>query len=96
MYIYIYVHVDIYAYGHKNIRKYISLGSGDVSAQIKLNVTDALIGLPQIDHSTVPLKETFQTGIYVCMYLKYHLYIHIYTCIYICIYIYTSHIYIYI
>jgi hypothetical protein len=53
---------------------YINAGSGDVSAQIKLNVTDALVGLPQIDQSTVPLKDTFQSG-------KYE-YVHIILCTY--------------
>jgi hypothetical protein len=41
-------------------------------------VNDTLIGLPQIDHSTVPLKDTFQSGKYV--------YVHILLCIYVCIY----------
>lgn len=34
-----------------------------MSAQIKLNITDVLIGLPQIEINTVHFNETFQTDL---------------------------------
>jgi hypothetical protein len=65
---------------------------------MNIYVNDTLIGLPQIDHSIVPLKDTFQSGkyecihmqilfcVYVYVYMNMYVCLHEHICMYICIY----------